>query len=86
MRRTFRWHELVPVVFRDSGLRFIIYFDDHAPPHVHVEGKGGSAKIGLSDISLVWSRALSKRDVIRALRVISDNRADFLMAWQKIHG
>jgi hypothetical protein len=76
----------VPVIFRDSGMRFIIYVDDHSPAHVHVEGKGGSAKIGLMDVNLAWSRALSRRDVIRALNVVRDNRFDFLMAWQKIHG
>jgi hypothetical protein len=67
-------------------MRFIIYVDDHSPAHVHVEGKGGSAKIGLMDVNLAWSRALSRRDVIRALNVVRDNRFDFLMAWQKIHG
>ena len=43
----------MPVIHREVGLRFIIYVDDHAPPHVHVEGKGGSAKIAIENASLI---------------------------------
>lgn len=45
--------ERMPVIFRDSGLRFIIFVDDHSPAHVHVEGKGGSAKIAIADAGLI---------------------------------
>lgn len=31
-------------VHREAGLRFIIFVDDHPPPHVHVVGDG-KAKI-----------------------------------------
>ncbi|HET9638911.1 MAG TPA: DUF4160 domain-containing protein [Allosphingosinicella sp.] len=33
-------------IFRESELRFVIFIDDHAPPHVHVLGDG-IAKIEL---------------------------------------
>jgi hypothetical protein len=76
----------VPVIYRDSGLRFITYVDDHLPAHVHVEGQGGSAKIAIDDASLVWSRNLGRRDVIRAMDVVSRLRTEFGIAWQNIHG
>jgi DNA-binding phage protein len=33
-------------VLRESGLKFVIYLDDHPPAHVHVFGDG-KAKIAL---------------------------------------
>ena len=47
----------MPVVFRAHGLRFIIYVDDHRPPHIHVDGRG-VAKIALEpNVELIWDRA-----------------------------
>lgn len=76
----------MPVILREAGLRFIIYLDDHPPPHVHVEGNGGGAKIALEDARLVWSRGLSRRDVNRAVDVVRTHRDEFGIAWQNIHG
>jgi hypothetical protein len=36
-------------IFRAFGLSFVIYSDDHAPPHVHVFHGDGSCKISLVD-------------------------------------
>lgn len=76
----------MPVIHRDGGLRFIIYVDDHAPAHLHVEGNGGSAKIALANADLIWSRGLGRRDVIRAVDVVRQEQTEFRIAWQKIHG
>jgi uncharacterized protein DUF4160 len=32
---------------RAFGFRFVIFANDHGPPHVHVFGQGGEAKIVL---------------------------------------
>ena len=34
-------------VHRAHGFRFVIFPNDHNPPHVHVFGQGGEAKIVL---------------------------------------
>lgn len=34
-------------VHRESGLKFVIYKDDHPPAHVHIYGGGGIAKFNL---------------------------------------
>ncbi len=76
----------MPVILRDAGLRFIVYVDDHPPPHVHVEGNDGSAKIAIDPPRLIWSRGLSQRDINRAVDIVEINRTEFGIAWQKIHG
>ncbi|MBX9815640.1 MAG: hypothetical protein A4S12_06580 [Proteobacteria bacterium SG_bin5] len=76
----------MPTVHREHGLRFIIYTDDHPPPHVHVTGPG-IAKIMLEPaIALVNARGLSQADVGRALDVVRENRGMLLEAWKRIHG
>jgi hypothetical protein len=41
-------------VHRAHGFRFVIFTNDHAPPHVHVFGQGGEAKIVLEGRGLHW--------------------------------
>jgi hypothetical protein len=36
-------------VHRAHGFQFAIFVNDHSPPHVHVFGKGGEAKISWKD-------------------------------------
>ncbi len=76
----------MPVILRESGFRFIIYLDDHPPPHVHVEGGGGSAKIEIEPVNLIWSRKLKRRDVNWALDIVRRNSVEFGIAWRNIHG
>lgn len=76
----------MPVIFREAGLRFIVYVDDHVPAHVHVEGNGGSAKIAIADATLIWSHRLGHRDINRAVNVVKARRVEFTTAWQNIHG
>src|SRR5690348_10264802 len=39
----------MPTILRFRGLRVVIYFNDHHPPHVHVIGPGREARIALGD-------------------------------------
>jgi hypothetical protein len=35
----------MPTVHRAGNLRFVVFLDDHGPPHVHVFAAGGEAKL-----------------------------------------
>lgn len=76
----------VPVIHHEHGFRFIIYLDDHPPPHVHVEGDDGSAKIEIDPAVLLWSRNLNRRDVHRVVDTVETNSVAFGIAWRNIHG
>jgi hypothetical protein len=58
-------------VHRASGMRVVIYVDDHEPAHVHVIGDG-ETKIELSEPGdaprLVWNKGMKRADVRRAWR------------------
>lgn len=66
-------------------MRFVIYLDDHEPAHVHVYGDG-EARIDILNGRVLSIRAMSKRDVARAMTVVSLQRAYFMQKWTDIHG
>ena len=80
----------MPTVLRAAGLRFIIWPDDHLPPHVHAFGAEGSAKIAIGSSStpprLMAVTGLSRKQVAEALRAVAANRKSMLDIWERIHG
>ena len=76
----------MPTIDREHGLNFVIYVDDHLPPHVHVMGRG-TARIMLEPaVALDYARGLSKADIGRALDVVESRQLEMLEAWKRIHG
>jgi hypothetical protein len=73
------------VVWREAGLRFVIFVDDHEPAHIHVFGDG-NAKINLNGPVLVWSSGMKNGDVRRAMEIVSEQRLLLLKRWKDIHG
>lgn len=72
-------------VLRAAGMRFVIYTDDHEPAHVHVYGDG-EARLDILSLEAISNRGLRKRDLARALAIVSEHRALFLKRWEDIHG
>jgi Domain of unknown function (DUF4160) len=60
----------------------------HGPPHVHVFGQGGEAKISLEDAGpkLGWVAGISRSDIRRILREARRERARLIEMWRQIHG
>jgi hypothetical protein len=76
-------------VLRAQGLRVVIYVNDHDPAHVHVFGDR-EAKINLlgagSSPKLVWADGMSRGEIRRALRIVTDEQTALLARWEEIHG
>ena len=76
-------------IFRESGLRFVIYRNDHPPPHVHVFGDG-SVKIALTNEDgvpeVVRAAGMKASDVRKALRIVSKRQAALPERWEEFHG
>jgi hypothetical protein len=77
-------------IFRSCGLRFMIYSNDHPPPHVHVVGPGREARVQLGDFgmppSVMTNDGLSRRELAFALIEIDTQQARLLQRWREIHG
>ena len=86
MPPTSPWCEAVPTVFRAHGLRFAIFTLDHAPPHVHVTGRG-SARIAIdADQTVMDVKGMTKPDIARAQNVVRAQQSRFLAIWMHYHG
>lgn len=76
-------------VLRAHGLRVVIFTNDHQPAHVHIFGDG-EAKINLlgadGSPELIWADAMSRGEVRRALRIVTEQQTLLLARWEDIHG
>ena len=73
---------------RAHGYRFVIFVNDHSPPHVHVFGAGGEARIVLSNPErpeLEWVIGIGRADVRRIMQEARRHRSRLLAAWRRIH-
>jgi hypothetical protein len=71
----------MPEISRFFGIVIRMYFEDHSPPHVHVENRGHKALFDFSGNVLQGS--LNSRTATRLVREWIDLHADELQAnWQ----
>ena len=73
-------------VHRIGKIRFVIFPNDHTPPHVHVFIAESAAKIRLDDALIEWTADIGKAD-LRTIQQEVRNLKDHLLAeWRRIHG
>lgn len=80
----------MPTVHRAGNLRFVVFLDDHGPPHVHVFSADGEAKLLLAGSDgypvLAWARGMRRTDLRRVLTETLAHRGKLLRAWRRVHG
>ena len=73
-----------------NGFQFIIWPDDHEPPHVHAFKGGGEAKVRIGNNerapAFVTICGLTKREARFIWRTVVEHQEELLDAWEKIHG
>ncbi len=74
----------MPVVLRVKGYKLWFYEADlDEPPHVHVGKAGREAKFWLKPVELARVGRLKPVDLQEIRRIIDDNHAFLLRAWEK---
>jgi hypothetical protein len=72
----------MPVISYFFGIYVRMYFDDHAPPHVHVEYQGYEAFVGIED-----GQILSGRLPRKAAKLVrdwtADHRLELMENWRR---
>ena len=77
----------MPTVLRLGPYRFFFYAGDRDEPrHVHVERDDRIAKFWLDPIRLQSSGGLSRGEITRIERLVSDHREDLMEAWNEYFG
>lgn len=76
-------------IHREFGFRFMIFTDDHGPPHVHVHGDG-EMKVILCGADgrpeMVYAVGFNTKDRRRAMDVVLERQEEFLARWNEIQG
>ena len=76
-------------VHRAFGFRFVIFTNDHSPPHIHVFGAGGEARIAWESpegLVLDWVIGIGQADMRRIMQEVERMQLPFLAKWKNIHG
>ena len=75
-------------VHRAYGFRFVMFVNDHDPPHVHVFGQGGEARIILQSpdgLRLDWVASISRADMRKIMLEARGERPRLIEMWKKLH-
>ncbi|MBZ0320945.1 MAG: DUF4160 domain-containing protein [Anaerolineae bacterium] len=75
----------MPTVYREKGYRFVIYTNDHRPPHVHVQKVGSEARVGIDPIEVLENWGYHQREIKTILEIMARNQDTFLKAWNEYH-
>lgn len=75
----------MPTVHLEKGFRFFFYSNEHLPKHIHVEGKGGEAKIDLESLTWMYKYNFKKQDLNAVLEIVKQHRFYFLKKWDEFH-
>ena len=79
-----RGRAAMPTIWRQGSYRFFFYASDRPEPmHVHVEGRGGSAKFWLRPVRLRTSRGLARHELSRLERIVVARHEQFVRAWNE---
>lgn len=78
----------VPTLHREAGYVFRFYASDGPePPHVHVIGNGGRAKLWLvAGLGIAHSRQYTPEQQRRIQRITEEHRIEWLSAWRRFFG
>lgn len=78
----------MPRVHEEHGYRIYVLPPprEHGPPHVHVIRAEGEVLIDLDPVGVRQVYAMPLRNIVRAVRIVEDNRDKLLAAWRTIHG
>jgi hypothetical protein len=85
----------MPTIKKQDGFEVVINTrDEHLPPHVHVWNADGEVIINLGNSRTAPSQhevnGMAKKDVKKALEIVTDNQRVFLKEWwriwRQIHG
>jgi hypothetical protein len=84
----------VPTVLSFSGLRVVVYPNDHRPAHVHVIGRGREAVFNLNcrgagesgPIELRENYGFLGREITRIESALAAHLLELCQAWERIHG
>ncbi len=68
----------IPVILRFRNYIFRIYPLDHNPPHIHITGPDGEAKILIETGKCIFNKGFSYKTV-KKLEILAKKNSDYFM-------
>ncbi len=62
-----------PTVLRQAGYQFIIFPNDHPPPHVHVRRAGDAARVRLDPVEILHNQGFNTRELGVILAIVQEH-------------
>jgi len=75
----------MPTIIRQDGFEVMIFTNDHRPAHVHVFRAEEEVVLTLVPVGIREDLRMSKRNVRKAIAIVSNNLGLLLRAWREIH-
>ena len=75
----------MPTVHREGPFRFVIWLNDHRPPHVHCF-TADEETVLVIESGEVREAGMQPRHVDRAVAIVAAHREMFMAKWREIHG
>lgn len=75
---------LLPTIAEDGEFRFVVYPNDHPPPHVHVKFGGSEVRINLDSGTFMEEPPGGKRRAL--LEAYQRHAVAIRKAWDSYHG
>ncbi len=77
----------MPTLLRKHGCRFHFFTaEPDEPPHVHIDGKGCTAKVWLRTMELQYHHGFKAQELKRIMETVEEYRETFLEAWNEFRG
>ena len=76
----------MPTLIRQNGFQVMIHTGDHRPAHVHCYRGTRLVKVQLSDLTVLFRRHATERDVREAVRIVQEHQELLRQSWRDIHG
>lgn len=78
-----RRYQNMPTISRFAGLKVLMYYNDHAPPHIHVDA-GGDVQFVVNILNPSMPPKILSRDAKRSLvKWIENNEEELLANWHR---
>lgn len=80
----------MPKAWEQDGYRFLIYYNDHTPSHVHVHKAGREVIINLGDENtkpaIRKRKRMEEHEALKVLKIACKKRELLRKEWSAIHG
>ena len=74
----------MPTVHRESGYTFRFFSGDRdEPPHIHVSGHGGEAKVWLPHRGALTSRGYNRHELRQLVSIVEARTVELLEKWDE---